>query len=134
MAALTQARNTMSIDGNHVEAPVASGVRIYAGAAVFILAGLAQPATATAGGYYIGEATKTVDARDAVDGDLTIRCHRHTMGLFPNDPAELANTSLGQTAYFVDDQTVTLNGTDTTHTVAGTVRHIENNQLYVEPV
>lgn len=131
MAALTEDRNTPYMEGKRFGAPVAAGVRIYAGALVVANAtGYAAPGTASDAVTYLGRAEEAVDNTGGADGAKTVIIRRGVAFCWANSTSDpVTQASLGKPCYIVDDQTVAATAKD--HAPAGIVLGLEGNSVWV---
>ncbi len=132
--ALTADRNTKRRDGVQFSDPVAEATRIFAGSLVCLnAAGYAVPGSTSATLKVRGCAQEHVDNRDGVAGDLRIETRR---GVFPfaNSAGEdeITRADLNATAYIVDDQTVAKTSATNTRSVAGVIRDVDSDGIWVE--
>lgn len=131
MPALTEDRNTPYTEGKTFGAPVAAGVRIYAGSLVVANAtGYAAPGTASDAVTYLGRAEEAVDNTGEADGAKTVIIRRGAAFLWNNSATgPVTQASLGKSCYIEDDQTVS--ATDTGRAPAGIVLGLEDNSVWV---
>lgn len=134
MVALTKDRNTKRRDGVQFNDPVAASTRIYAGSLVCLnAAGFAVPGSTSATLKARGRAEEQVDNRDGAAGAMRIETRR---GVFPfaNSTAadEITRADIGATAYIVDDQTVAKTSATNTRSVAGVIRDVDSDGVWIE--
>lgn len=134
MVALTKDRNTVRRDGVQFNDPVAGATRIFAGSIVCLnAAGNAVPGSPSATLKARGVAQEQVDNRDGAAGALRIETRR---GVFPfaNSASadEITRADIGADAYIVDDQTVAKTSATNTRSVAGVIRDVDSNGVWVE--
>lgn len=134
MPALTKDRNTVRRDGVQNSDPVAGATRIYAGSLVCLnAAGNAVPGSTSATLKARGRAEEHVDNRDGAAGDKRIETRR---GVFPfaNSAStdEITRADIGASAYIVDDQTVAKTSATNTRSVAGIIRDVDADGVWVE--
>lgn len=132
--ALTKDRNTVRRDGVQYSDPVAAATRIFGGSLVCLnAAGNAVPGSLSATLKARGVAQEHVDNRDGAAGDLRIESRR---GLFPfansTSTDEITRADIGASAYIVDDQTVAKTSATSTRSIAGVIRDVDSNGVWVE--
>lgn len=126
MTALADNRMGSEFRIRYRQMTLASGKVAYQNAAAFLdpTSNTVQPASSKTGLIYLGLFTEKVDATSAalpvnVDFIEEIVCKR-----FVNDTGSpIASTDVGQIAYFVDDQTVSISGAG--RTVAGRIWDVD---------
>ncbi|WMD23094.1 hypothetical protein RAS12_12170 [Achromobacter seleniivolatilans] len=130
--ALTKDRNTLRRDGRGFRPPAAAGVRIYAGAIVGVNAdGHAVPGGSAAAVAILGIAQEQVDNRDGAAGAQSVDVRRGTFQLKPA-AAGLTLAAYGKPVKAVDDESVALVGEDAAAIVAGVVRDVDADGVWVE--
>lgn len=134
MAALTKDRNTVRRDGVQYSDPVAASTRIYAGALVCLNAsGNAVPGSVSTTLKARGVAQEQVDNSSGAAGDKRVETRR---GVFPfaNSAStdEITRADIGNSAYIVDDQTVAKTHATNTRSVAGVIRDVDSDGVWVE--
>ena len=134
MAALTKDRNTVRRDGVQYSDPVAASTRIYAGALVCINAsGYAVPGSTATTLKARGVAQEQVDNSSGAAGDKRVETRR---GVFPfaNSAStdEITRADIGNSAYIVDDQTVAKTHATNTRSVAGVIRDVDSDGVWIE--
>lgn len=133
-AALTAERNTARGMVTKINVGVYTGSVIYAGAMVSVNgSGYAVAASDATGCRVVGRASKTVDASLSASGAKTIDVDCGTF-YWNTDSGGASKTSIGQIAYVVDDQTVSLTNRGTYAVVAGVVADYDSikGQLAVD--
>jgi hypothetical protein len=133
MTALAAARDTQRREGALLNLPMAA-VKVYEGAIVAVnSSGYATKGAAATTLRAAGRALATVDNSAGSAGDKTIDVER---GIFKyansasTDQITLAD--YGKACYIVDDQTVAKTDGSTTRSVAGTVRGVDTDGVWVE--
>jgi len=130
MTSLAGPRATPSEEGIRRLLPLAAGVTIYQGAQVVLNAGgWAEPGVSAAGLVAVGRAKTTVSNVGGANGAAYVVVERGTF-LWANDatnPVTLAN--VGQSAYVLDDQTVSILGTS--RSLAGIVFQVDASGVWV---
>lgn len=132
--ALTKDRNTVRRDGVQYSDPVAAATRIFGGSLVCLnAAGNAVPGSTSATLKARGVAQEHVDNRDGAAGDLRVESRR---GVFPfansTSTDEITRADIGASAYIVDDQTVAKTSATNTRSIAGVIRDVDSNGVWVE--
>lgn len=134
MTALTKDRNTVRRDGVQFNDPVAASTRIYAGSLMCLDAsGNAVPGSTSTTLTARGVPQEQVDNSAGAAGDLRIESRR---GVFPfaNSAAadEITRADIGANAYIVDDQTVAKTDGTATRSVAGVIRDVDSDGVWIE--
>ncbi len=132
--ALTADRNTKRRDGVLYSDPVAAATRLFAGSIVCLDAsGNAVPGATATTLTARGVAQEQVDNRDGAAGDRRVEVRR---GVFPfaNSAStdEITRADIGNSAYIVDDETVAKTDGTSTRSVAGVIRDVDDNGVWVE--
>ncbi|MCY1292295.1 hypothetical protein D9M68_380710 [compost metagenome] len=132
--ALSKDRNTKSREGLQFRDPVAAGAKIFAGALVVINAtGFAAPGSTATGLRARGVAQEQVDNTGGADGALDVDTRR---GCFPFDNSaaadEITRADIGNQAYIVNDHTVAKTSATNTRSVAGIIRDVTVDGVWVE--
>lgn len=132
--ALTKDRNTKRRDGVQFNDPVAASTRIFAGSLMCLdAAGNAVPGSTATTLTARGVAQEQVDNSAGAAGDLRIESRR---GVFPfaNSAAadEITRADIGANAYIVDDQTVAATDGTSTRSVAGVIRDVDSDGVWIE--
>ncbi len=130
MAALTGPRNTPRRENDDVEGhPVLAGVTVFLGALVCLnAAGFAIPGVVGVGLVALGRAEETIVG----DGVRTVRTRRGTLR-FANSAAgdAITRAEIGDQAFMVDDQTVAKTNGGGTRSLAGTIRDVDAQGVWV---
>lgn len=133
MAALAADRNTPRRANADFVYPVGAGKKIYAGAIVMLNAGNAEPGSTATGRVAVGVAERFVDNTSGAAGAVSVPVRR---GLyrFANSASTdaIALTEVGTDCYVVDDQTVAKTSASSTRSVAGKVRDVDADGVWVE--
>lgn len=131
MTALTHDRNTPRRDALQFSFPVAADAHIFTGAIVVIQPdGYAAPGYTDNGLKAVGIAQETVNNMNGGDGAATVNVRRGCFALKQSDTITLAD--VGSPCYLVDDQTVSMTDDDETRSLAGIVRDVDGNGVWVE--
>jgi len=130
MVALTAGRNTPRRENDDVEGhPVQNGAVIFQGALVCLnAAGSAVPGTTAVGLVALGRAEEAVVG----DGVRTVRTRRGTLR-FANSAAgdAITRAEIGDQAFVVDDQTVAKTNGGGTRSLAGIIRDVDAQGVWV---
>lgn len=111
---------------------VLNAVKIWAGAMVSVTtAGYATNAAATSTLRTIGVAQVTRDNTSGAAGDLSVIV-RAGVWQFVNNGTSIATKDIGSYAYVVDNQTVDLSSSSNTRPVAGIIRGVDADGVWVE--
>lgn len=134
MAALTADRNTPARDSTLFSFPVAASTRIYQGSIVCVNAsGLAVPGATSTTLKCVGraeaQANNSTGAASAINVSVRRGCFK-----FGNSTAGdlIALANVGASCYIVDDQTVALTNGTSTRSVAGIIRDVDSDGVWVE--
>lgn len=134
MTALTQERFTTKRQNTHHHDPVLAGAVIYAGAIVVLTAtGFARNGNASATVVARGVATFTVDNSAGANGDVSVETETGVF-LFDNSAAadEITRAEIGDDCFIADDQTVAKTDGAATRSVAGVIRDVTADGVFVE--
>lgn len=134
MAALAADRNTPQRDSVDFSFPVAASTKLWAGSLACINASgyLTKGAVATTlktVGVVQVTTDNTAGANGAVSAKVRRGCHR-----FANSSAGdlIALADVGASCYVVDDQTVAKTNGSSTRSVAGTIRDVDADGVWVD--
>ena len=133
--ALTADRSTPRRASEEFEFPVDAGKVIYAGALVVIdtADNLAKPAVTATTGRCVGVAQDRADNSAGSDGDVSVKVRRGCFRLKNSASADLIDLGdVGLDCYIVDDQTVAKTNGSSTRSVAGKVRDVDADGVWVE--
>ena len=132
--ALTQDRNTPVRKNLDFEFPLAASTKIFAGSiACLNSSGLLTKGAATTGLKAVGVSQACFDnssgAASAIKGKVSRGCYK-----FANSSSTDAITlaDYGSDCYIVDDQTVAKTSGSSTRSVAGKIRDVESDGVWVE--
>ena len=134
MAALSKDRNTLRRDGVQFNDPVAASTRIHAGALVCInSSGYAVPGSTAATLKARGVAEAPADNGSGSAGDVSVNSRRGVF-CFGNSSStdEITRADIGANAYIVDDQTVAKTHATNTRSIAGVIRDVDSDGVWVE--
>lgn len=133
MAALSNARNTLSKDGlTRAGFPVGAGKKIYRGSLVVIDDGYAEPGNVDTGLLTVGMAEETVDNTAGAAGDLNVNVRPGVQRWGNSAGGDLiAQADVGKICYVVDDQTVALTSATNTRSIAGTIHAVDASGVWV---
>lgn len=132
--ALTTDRNTPRRDGVQYNDPVAGATRIFAGSLVCLnAAGFAVPGSTATTLRVRGRAEAHADNRDGAAGDLRIETRRGVFAFANSAGAdEITRADIGEPAYIVDDQTVAKTSATNSRSVAGVIRDLDADGVWIE--
>jgi hypothetical protein len=133
MAALTADRDTKRRDGVQYEFPVAANTTLYAGGIACVNASnYATPGATATTLKSVGVVEETV-TNGAVAGAVRVKVRRGVYR-FANSAAgdAIALADVGADCYIVDDQTVAKTTGSATRSVAGVVRDVDADGVWVE--
>lgn len=123
MTALTAPRAPKERSLRDIGYPMDAGIKIFGGALVALsAAGDARPAGNGTTSRCVGLSTDTVDNTAGVAGDKTVVVRR---SCFPFSTSDITRADIGQTAYALDDQTVTKTAPAGTPAKAGEIVDVE---------
>lgn len=133
MTALTQDRNTPERAGAGYGFPAAAGAKVFAGALVVLSAGNAAPGSTALNLVAVGRANARVDNTGGAAGDEWVKVSRGIFR-FENSAAgdEITRADVGAECFIVDDQTVAKTSGANTRSVAGVVRDVDAQGVWVE--
>ncbi len=131
MVALTKDRNTPRRDGVDFNDPAAAAAQFYAGSIVCLdAAGNATPGATSTTLTARGVAEENVDNSAGAAGDLNVPS-RAGLFKFAND-GTIDRANIEGTAYIVDDQTVADNDGTATRSVAGVIKQVDADGVWVQ--
>lgn len=131
---LAKDRNTLRRDGVQFSDPLAADTKIFAGALVCLDAsGNAVPGATSTTLKARGVAQEQVDNTGGSAGDLSIESRRGVFQ-FSNSAStdQITRADIGNDCYIVDDQTVAKTSATNTRSVAGAIRDVDSNGVWVE--
>lgn len=131
---LTNDRNTPYRKTELQPVPVASGVKIYAGALVVANAsGFAAPGTVAPMLTYLGRAEERADNSTGTNGGVIVKVRRNCAFKWANHSSDvITQADFGKTCYVVDDQTVAKTSAGDTRSPAGRVVGLDLDGVWVE--
>ncbi len=134
MAALTADRNTKERDAKTFSFPVKTNTVIYAGSIVVIDAtGYAAPGSVATTHKCVGRAAEKVNNNPGADGALQVKVERGCFRFLNSAAGDaIALADVGADCYIVDDQTVAKTNGAATRSVAGKIRDVDANGVWVE--
>lgn len=132
--ALSKDRNTKRRDGVSFNDPLAASTRIFAGALVCLnAAGNAVPGATSTTLKARGVAQEYVDNSAGAAGDQRVATRRGVFNFANSASAdEITRADIGVNAYIVDDQTVAKTSATNTRSVAGVIRDVDSDGVWVE--
>jgi hypothetical protein len=132
--ALAADRNTPEIEGKLFSYPVLTGVKIYAGGIVVLdSSGWAKPAVEATGLVAVGRAEDQVDNTLGQSGDLYITVREGLFRYANSADADLiTKAEIGDTCFLVNDETVAKTSAVNTRSVAGYIRQVDSEGVWVQ--
>lgn len=134
MTALTANRSTRRRESASVEThPVGAGAKVFQGALVVLNAARwAVPGSTALNLVAIGRAEHDIDNTTGANGDRNVRIRRGVLQ-FANSVAGdlITRADIGGSAYVVDDQTVAKTNGGGTRSVAGIIRDVDAQGVWV---
>jgi hypothetical protein len=134
MPATTEGRATQRRDSNQFAPPVKAATKIPVGVMAAIdIAGMLVNASAVAAQLVVGVSEIDIDNSAGADGAIRGPVRRGCFK-FANSAAadQITLTSYGQSCYVVDNQTVAKTSNAGARPVAGTVRDVEADGVWVQ--
>lgn len=134
MTAATNDRDTPRHGGLEFGLPVKGGAKIFAGTIACVDAtGMLVKGTTSTTIKTAGVAQELIDNTSGGDGAVTGRIRRGCFR-FANSTStdQITNADIGASCYVVDDQTVAKTNGSSTRTVAGTVRMVDAQGVWVD--
>jgi hypothetical protein len=134
MAALTADRPTPKRTGMHLSLPMAASTLIYAGSIVCVnSSGLAVKGAVSTTLKAAGVAKEQVDNSAGAASALRIEVERGVFRFGNSSAGDLiALADIGSSCYIVDDQTVAKTNGGSTRSVAGVIRDVDAQGVWVE--
>lgn len=135
MAALTQDRDTRRRDGEDFELPVAAATLIYAGSitCVSTASNNATKGTTATTLKAVGVAQERADNLTGAAGAIRVKVRRGCFKLGNSASADqIVLGDVGSDCFIVDDQTVAKTNGSNTRSVAGKVRDVDADGVWVE--
>jgi hypothetical protein len=131
---LAEDRNTPHQDGDVIVAPVATGVKCFAGGIACANAGgFATPGATATGLTYLGRFDESVDNTIGTNGAVDAMVRRKKSFKWKNSGADpVTQASLGKVCYIVDDETVAATSATSTRSAAGVVVELSADGVWVE--
>lgn len=134
MTATTQGRATLRRDGRQISVPVAATTKIPVGVMVAInTSGLAVNAAATSTLVTIGVAEEDADNSAGADSAILAKVRR-SIYKFGNSPSadQITLANINSNCYVVDNQTVAKTNNSGARPVAGVIRDVDTDGVWVE--
>lgn len=134
MAALTQDRQTPRRASHEFSFPVEANTKIYGGALVCInSSGRATKGAVSTTLKCVGVADALADNSAGAAGAINVKTKRGTYKFGNSASSDLITLAdIGASAYIVDDQTVAKTNGGSTRSVAGTIRDVESDGVWIE--
>lgn len=134
MTALTQDRQTPRRASHEFVFPVAAATKIYGGSLVCLNAtGYATKGATSTTLKCVGMADGMADNSAGANGDIRVKVKRGCYK-FANSAStdQITLADVGASAYIVDDQTVAKTSGSSTRSIAGTIRDVEADGVWIE--
>jgi hypothetical protein len=134
MPAATQARDTHKRLGNQLTLAMAAATRIWGGTIVCVNAsGLAVPGITSTTLKAVGQAEATADNLTGIASALGVNVERDGWYRFGNSSAgdQIVQADVGADCFIVDDQTVAKTNGTSTRSVAGVVRDVDTQGVWI---
>lgn len=134
MPAATQARDTHKRLGNQLTLAMAAATRIWGGTIVCVNAsGLAVPGITSTTLKAVGQAEATADNLTGAASALSVNVERDGWYRFGNSSAgdQIVLADVGADCFIVDDQTVAKTNGTSTRSVAGVVRDVDTQGVWI---
>lgn len=134
MAALVSDRQTPHRASREFVFPVAATTKIYGGSLVCInSSGYATKGAVSTTLKCLGIADAQADNSAGAAGDIKVKVKRGTFK-FANSTStdQITLADVGASAYIVDDQTVAKTNGGSTRSIAGTIRDVEADGVWIE--
>jgi hypothetical protein len=135
MTAITTERDTQRRDGKQAAFAVLAATKVLAGTLVTLTAaGYAQGGATATTLKAIGIADETADNTAGASGDIKVRVRRDGWFRFNNSTAGdlITIADISTSCYIVDNQTVAKTDGGTTRSVAGKVRDVGADGVWIE--
>jgi hypothetical protein len=136
MATLTTERDTRRRNGDQAEYPMAAAVKIFAGGIVCLstATNLATKGATATTLKAVGVADETADNSTGAASAINVKCRRDGWFPFANSAAGdlIVLGDVGSDCYLVDDQTVAKTNGGATRSVAGKVRDVNAQGVWIE--
>lgn len=134
MTALTSNRDTPQREGAFYEFPVAASNKIFTGAIVCLNSSSLAVKGATATGLKaVGRAEALADNSAGGNGAISVKVRRGIFRFANSTSGDLiALADVGADCYIVDDQTVAKTNGGSTRSVAGKIRDVDADGVWVE--
>ena len=134
MPAATQARDTHKRLGNQLTLAMAAATRIWGGTIVCVNAsGLAVPGITSTTLKAVGQAEATADNLTGAASALSVNVERDGWYRLGNSSAgdQIVQADVGADCFIVDDQTVAKTNGTSTRSVAGVVRDVDTQGVWI---
>jgi hypothetical protein len=135
MTATTTERDTQRRDGKQAAFGVLGATKVLAGTIVALTAaGYAQGGATATTLKAVGVADETADNTAGASGDIKVKVRRDGWFRFTNSTAGdlITIADIGANCYIVDNQTVAKTDGTTTRSVAGKVRDVGADGVWIE--
>lgn len=133
MTALTAGRLTKRRDAKDFSFAVLAATACYAGGIAVLDGGFAVPGSTDTGLVAVGVFMEDADNSAGANGDIYVPVARGCFQ-FANSAAadEITAADIGSNCYIVDDQTVAKTDGTASRSVAGVIRDVDANGVWVE--
>lgn len=134
MTALTADRNTKSRDGRQFAYPVKAATKCFAGGIACIdSTGHAVPGATSTTLKSVGVFQETADNSAGGNGDIKAEVRRGVFAFGNSASADqITRADIGSNCYVVDDATVAKTSGTNTRSIAGVVRDVDADGVWVE--
>jgi outer membrane lipoprotein-sorting protein len=135
MTAIAIERDTQRRDGGLAAYGVLTGVKVLAGTIVALTAtGFAQGGATATTLKAAGVANETADNTGGASGDIKVTVRRDGWFRFANSASGdlITIADIGNSCYIVDNQTVAKTDGGTTRSVAGKIRDVDAQGVWIE--
>lgn len=135
MTAIAIERDTQRREGQMASYGVLAATKVLAGTLVVLTAaGYAQGGSVATTQKAVGVADETADNTGGASGDIKVRVRRDGWFRFGNSASGdlITIADIGNSAYIVDNQTVAKTDGSTTRSVAGKIRDVDAQGVWIE--
>jgi hypothetical protein len=132
--ALSANRDTLRREGDVESHPVKAATKVYGGGLTCIDAnGWAVPGSTSTTLKAIGRAECAADNSSGANGDIRVNTRRGTFR-FKNSAStdQITRADISNSAYIVDDETVAKTNGSSSRSVAGTIRDVDAQGVWVQ--
>lgn len=129
---LSQDRNTPSRDAEQFEFPVAAGAVCYAGGIAVLNGTWVQPGTTATGHRAVGVFEARADNTGGAAGAIRARVRRGCFRFKNSAADEITLADVGNNCFIVDDETVARTNGSNTRSIAGVIRDVDAQGVWVQ--